>query len=106
MFSVSMYVIFVFLVGQVMSIHHYDQMSSICVYVVFVFVIVFLLVKSCIYVLFLITSLKGNKSLEVLYSNVFFSLVSQPVSQSVTRSHTELKLDRGSLEMSDPLKFP
>ena len=76
--------------GQIMSPHHFDQMSErsqvsrialwrwslnvfvfvIVIVFVFVFVIVFLFVRSCLLIT-LITCLKGHKSLRVLYDSVF-----------------------------------
>ena len=56
-----------------------------CFVIVFVFVIVFLLVRYCLLIT-LITCLKGQKSLRVLYDGVFQQcvVVSQLVSDKVT----------------------
>ena len=57
----------------------------IVIVIVIVFVIVFLLVRSC-FLVTLIISLKGHKSLRVLYGSVFQQCVvlSESVSESVS----------------------
>ena len=61
--------------SQISRIAHWRRSLNVFVFVivfvfVFVFVIVFFLVGSCLLVT-LITSLKGHKSLRVLYGSVF-----------------------------------
>ena len=88
-------------VSQVMSPHHSDQMSDrwkvtgatlwgcspIAIVIVIKFVIVFLLVRSCLLIA-LITCFKSHKSVRVLHGSV-----SQQCWESVTRSPIELSGD-------------